>query len=151
MDEVITKDPKAYDFLRSIIITSEAIVKFANRFADTAEAMAKSEKDEKRKLELLEISKNCRRVPEFPAENFWQASQAFWFAHLAMHLEQNGFSISPGRFDQYCYPLYKKDIEKNIIKEDFASEILSCLWLKCMEITIGGKKISLTQTLTLCG
>lgn len=45
-------------------------------------------------------------------------------------MESNASSFSPGRMDQYLYPYYKEDIEKEIISEQDALEIIECLWLK---------------------
>ena len=36
-------------------------------------------------------------------------------------MESSGHSISPGRFDQYMYPYYKKDIESGAITRDSSS------------------------------
>ncbi len=44
-----------------------------------------------------------------PARTFHEALQSFWFVHLALHIEQFGWSISAGRFDQYMYP-YARDL-----------------------------------------
>lgn len=152
MEEVFDHDPVAYDFLKSSVVALEAVVRYAHRFADEARALAAIEKDKVRKEELLTIAENMSIVPEYPAETFWQGCQAVWFIHLVMHSEQNGFSISIGRFDQYMYPLYKKDVLDNkAITKDKALEILECFYLKFSEITIGGIRISLTQTITICG
>jgi formate C-acetyltransferase len=115
-------------------ICCDAIIAFSNRFADLAERQLKKEKDLKRKNELALIAENCRRVPENPPENFHQALQSFWILHLALHLESSGHSVSPGRFDQYMYPFYKKDIEAGNMSEDNAEELLHALWLKFFEL-----------------
>ncbi len=151
LDEVMTTDPKAYHFLKAVIISLEAVVAFAARMAAAAEESAQSENDAKRRQELLTIAENFRTVPEYPAKTFWQGLQSTWLIHMLMHIEQNGFSISVGRLDQYLWPLYKHDIEKGVIDESFAFELIQNFYVKCMEITIGGLKISLTQTVTLGG
>ena len=151
LEEVMVSDPEAYHFLRSVIISLEAVVSLARRFAALAEQLAQNEKDTKRKEELLEIAANFRTVPEHPAQTFWQGLQSAWLIHNVMHIEQNGFSISVGRLDQYLWPLYKNDIESGRIDEAFAFELVQNFYVKCMEITIGGLKISLTQTVTLGG
>ena len=69
-------------FWDSVILVYEAWIRFANRYADLAEKMAEETEDEQRRKELVMISKNCRRVPEYPAENFREAIQSFWFAFL---------------------------------------------------------------------
>lgn len=152
MEVVFDHDPIAYNFLRAAVISLEAVIRYAHRFADLAETLAAGETDKTRAEELLTVAKNMRTVPEFPAETFWQGTQAVWFIHQIMHMEQNGFSISIGRFDQYMYPLFKKDVlENKTISEEMAFEVLQCFYLKFSEITIGGIKISLTQSITICG
>jgi pyruvate formate-lyase/glycerol dehydratase family glycyl radical enzyme len=144
-------DAKAYHFNRAVIIVLEAVIRFAHRYAELAECMAQETSDSARAAELLEISRICTRVPEFPADSFWEATQSTWFIHLIMHIEQNGFAISLGRFDQYVYPLFRSDMDQKVITREFAQEILESFFMKCMEITLGGVKISLTQTITICG
>ena len=50
-------------FLESVIETTKAAVTYARRYADLAEKMAAECNDSKRKEELLQIARNCRRVP----------------------------------------------------------------------------------------
>lgn len=116
-------------YYRSIQIVGCAAMKFAERFALLAEEEAQNTEHPKRKDELLEIARICRKVPGYPAENFWEALQSFWFIQLILHLESNGHSVSPGRFDQYMYPYYAKGNEK-----EWKEELLHCLWLKFYEI-----------------
>jgi len=151
MDECYAKDAKGYHFNRAVVISLEGVVRFSQRFARLSDELALKERDPKRKKELLLIAETCRKAPEFPAENFHQALQAVWFIHLIMHVEQNGFAISLGRLDQYAFPQYEKDVILGALDEDFALEMIEGLFMKCMEITLGGKKISLTQTITICG
>lgn len=122
--------PEKREFLESVIISCQAAVDYAQRYASLAEDMAKTEKDEQRKSELLQIAANCRNVPANPAKSFYEACQSFWFVQLLLQTESNGHSISPGRFDQYMYPFYKKDIENGIITREYAQELVDCLWIK---------------------
>ncbi len=151
MEETYATDARAYHFNRAVVIALEAVVRFAHRFAELAEELAKTEQNNDRLNELISIAENCRTVPEFPARTFWQATQATWFIHLLMHIEQNGFAISLGLFDQYAWPAFKADREEGRLSDSFAQEVLEGFFMKCMEITLGGTKISLTQTITMCG
>lgn len=123
------------DFWKACIIQCEGLITYANRMADRAEKMAQDEKDEKRRKELLTIAENCRRVPEYPPETFQQAVQAVWFVHVYFHIEVCTTACGFGRFDQYMWPFYKKDVleEKNITEEE-ALEIIECLYLKTCEV-----------------
>lgn len=118
---------KKAQFYDAVIITYKAVITYAHRYAALCEELAAKEINPTRKAELLVIAANCRRVPEFPATNWWEALQAFWFVQLIMQIESNGHSISPGRFDQYMYPHLAKDTK---IDKDFAQELLDNVWIK---------------------
>ncbi len=119
----------------SMIIVMEAIIKFANRYADLAEEMAGQCSDSSRKEELISIAENCRLVPENPPENFQQAAQFVWFTHLALMMEVNGGDHCLGRFDQYMYPFYKKDL-KDGISNEFIVDIVHEFKLKFEELWV---------------
>ena len=121
-------------FLESVIITNEAVIKFAERYSKLAIELAQIEKDEKRKEELLEIAKVCERVPKETPRTFYEAVQMIWFIHLVIQIESNGHSASLGRVDQYLYKFYKHDIENGIINREEAKELLECLWVKLYSI-----------------
>ncbi len=121
-------------FLRSVIESMDSAVMYANRYADLAEKMAQECNIEERKCELYTISANCRKVPEYGAESFYEACQSFWFVQLLLQTESSGHSISPGRFDQYMYPYYKKDIESGKITREFAQELMDCIWIKLNDL-----------------
>ncbi|NLW42183.1 MAG: formate C-acetyltransferase/glycerol dehydratase family glycyl radical enzyme [Tissierellia bacterium] len=128
-------DAENYDkiiFYKSIITTSEAIITLANRYADEAEKMAEGETGT-RKEELMEISKNCRRVPEFPPTTFWEACQFFWFVQLSAILTENPLALNPGRFDQFMYPYYEADVKAGILDDEWALELIESCWLKLSE------------------
>ncbi len=121
---------KAY-FLRSVIIAHEAIIRFANRFADLAAEMAHGEKDPQRKEELTRISETCRRVPAEPATTFPEAMQSFWFMFLLTNPQT---TAAAGRFDQYMYPFYERDKEEGRITDKEVLELLQCLRIKDMQL-----------------
>ena len=121
--------------LDAIIMSCEAVITYAHRYADLAEQMAKSESDSKRRAELAAIAENCRRVPENGAKSFYEACQSFWFVQMLLQTESSGHSISPGRFDQYMYPYYKADIESGKITKEFAQELMDCVWIKLNDLS----------------
>ena len=88
------------------------------------EAQAATEADPQRRQELECIARTCRWVPAEPARDFREALQSFWFVHLAMHIEQYGWSISAGRFDQYVYPFYRHDLDAGALTREEAWELL---------------------------
>ncbi|WP_024615804.1 glycyl radical protein [Clostridium sp. Ade.TY] len=122
-------------FWDSILICCNAAIDYAHRYSNLAKELASKEKDENRKKELLEISRVCKKVPEYPAETFYEACQSFWFIQLIISMESNGHAISPARFDQYMNPFYKRDLEKSNNIKDFNREVLHCLWVKFNDLT----------------
>ncbi len=123
------------DFWNACIIQAEGLITYANRMADEAERMAFTCGDGTRKKELLTIARNCRVVPENPPQTFQQALQLIWFVHVYFHIEVCTTACGFGRFDQYMWPYYKKDVidEKNISREE-ALEILESFYLKACEV-----------------
>ena len=122
------------NFLYAVIESCEAVIHYARRYAALARDMAKKEKCAIRKAELEKIAANCAKVPEFPATDFHEACQSFWFVQLLLQVESSGHSISPGRFDQYMYPYYKKDIDAGKITIEQAQELIDCIWVKLNDI-----------------
>jgi len=127
-------DPKAFEKqeeLKAMAICCDAIIIYANRYADEAERLAALETNPVRKEELLAISLNCRRVPAHRPENFWQALQMYWFVHISVTTELNTWdAFSPGRLDQHLYPFYQKERRKGSLNEERARELLQCFWVK---------------------
>ena len=135
-------------FYKAVLIVIDAVHTFANRYSKLAQDMALTETDAKRKEELLEISRICAKVPYEPASSFREAVQAVWFIQLILQIESNGHSLSYGRFDQYMYPYYKKDMENGSLSEESALELLTCLWIKTLTIN---KVRSQAHTLSSAG
>ena len=125
---------KKHEFLEAVIICCQAVIDYAKRYAGLAEEMAQKCSDPVRKAELQLIAKNCARVPENPASNFMEACQTFWFIQMLLQMESSGHSISPGRFDQYMYPYYKKDMEEGTLTREFAQELMDCIWVKLNDL-----------------
>ncbi len=120
-------------FYESCLTICDAVIAFARRYSVLAREMAESETDEKRKQELMTISENCARVPELPARNFYEALQSFWFVQIIPQIYDNGVSISPGRFDQYMYPFYERDISDGKLSKKEAQGLLEAIWIKFTE------------------
>ncbi len=123
-----------HEFLKAVIISCEAAVTYAKRYAALARELSQKESDIVRSRELLKIAENCERVPEYGARNFYEACQSFWFVQMLIQIESSGHSISPGRFDQYMYPYYKNDIVSGAITREFAQELMDCIWVKLNDL-----------------
>lgn len=121
-------------FLQAVIISCDAAITYARRYAKLALEEAEKCTDQGRKLELLRIAENCANVPEKGATSFYEACQSFWFVQQLLQLESSGHSISPGRFDQYMYPYYKKDLDSGKLTREFAQELMDCIWVKLNDL-----------------
>jgi formate C-acetyltransferase len=127
-------DPNAYakeQELRAMDIAADAIIRFAERHAESAARLAESEPDAARKAELEEITRVCTRVPAHPPETFWEALQAYWFIHLGVITELNPWdAFNPGRIDQHLLPFYEKGLADGTLTEEKARELLQLFWIK---------------------
>ena len=128
---------KKRTYWEAVIIVFEAWIRFVHRYADLAEQMAAEESDAVRAAELREMARICRKVPQYPAESFREALQSFWFTFL-MALPSP--TTSAGRFDQYMYPYYGKDIDAGVITDGEVLELLEIMRCKVMKINrVSGK------------
>ena len=121
-------------FLKAVMISCDAAIEYARRYARLALKEAEVCADPVRKKELLQIAQNCANVPEKGATGFYEACQSFWFVQQLLQIESSGHSISPGRFDQYMYPYYKKDLDSGRITREFAQELMDCIWVKLNDL-----------------
>lgn len=127
-------DPEASskdEQLEAMGIACEAIIRFAERHAELAEAMAGDETDPTRRDELLQIARTCRRVPAQAPRDFREAIQMYWFVHLGTIMELNGWdAMNPGHLDQHLAPFYEAGLADGTLDRDQAKELLGCLWVK---------------------
>ena len=69
----LVNDPNSYDKkeeLKAIEIAADALINFADRYSQKAKLLAEKEQVKKRKTELLEISRICKKVPKHAPETF---------------------------------------------------------------------------------
>ncbi|MBR4691221.1 MAG: hypothetical protein IKP17_00515 [Oscillospiraceae bacterium] len=125
------------NFWEGVVIVFEAWIRFAHRYADLCEALAGEEKDPRRASELREMGRICRKVPEYPAETFREALQSFWFTFLMVCPSPTS---TAGRFDQYMYPYYRRDVDEGRITDGEVLELLEILRCKVMKLNrVSGK------------
>jgi len=120
-------------FYKSVIITCEGIIRFAEKYADKARSFASRENDPERKGELEKIAGVCERVPAHPPRSFHEAVQFVWFTQLGGIISENPLALNPGRFDQYMAPYYDADIKNGVLSKEQAQELIEALWLKFSE------------------
>ncbi len=144
-------DPDSIDkyvFYNAVLTVIEAVHNFSLRYSNLAKELAEKEENSARKAELFEMSRICAKVPYEPVESFREAVQSVWFIQVILQIESNGHSLSYGRFDQYMYPYYSKDIKEGKIDESEALELLTCLWIKTLTVN---KVRSQAHTLSSAG
>lgn len=122
------------DFYQACLIVGDAAIAFAHRYSRLAEDLAGKTPDPLRRVQLEKIAQICQRVPESPAAHFWEALQSVWFIQVIIQIESNGFAIALGRFDQYMYPFYRKDIDSGVMDRTEALNLLGCFFCKLSEI-----------------
>jgi len=117
---------------RALGRTARAAREFAGRYAFEAERLAAEQTDAKRRGELMEIARICRKVPWEPAGSLHEALQSLWFGHMLIMAAESypGPGLSHGRIDQYLYPFYKKDIDSGRLSREQAKELFHCFWIK---------------------
>jgi len=127
-------DPNALakrEQLRAMSISCDAVILFAERHAALAEEKAKTEQNPRRREELLRIASVCRHVPAHAPRNFHEALQAYWFCHLAVITELNGWdSFNPGHLDQHLWPFYQQGLADGSLTPESARELLECFFIK---------------------
>lgn len=117
----------------AMITSMEAVITLAHRYADLAEEKAASCENPEQKEMYETIAANCRIVPENPPQTFLQAAQLVLLTHDALMTENMGYIHALGRFDQYMYEFYKKDIAAGV-SESYIGDIIHELKLRIEEM-----------------
>lgn len=132
-EKLKTCDESKREFYECVILVLQGACHFMKRYYDFIMTMIDEVEDEYKKS-LRKVAENCLNLTKRSPESFHEAVQSLWFLFVILHMESNASSFSPGRMDQYMYPYYQKDIEKGVISQQEALELLECLWLKFNQI-----------------
>ena len=117
--------------LQAMDIACDAVILFARRHAALALKQAAEERDPRRRAELEKIADVCTHVPAHAPRNFHEALQYYWFCHLAVITELNGWdSFSPGHLDQHLVPFYRKGLADGTLTPEAARELLEAFFVK---------------------
>jgi len=144
--KAVANAPEKAEFYESTLIAIDATIRFIRRYAETLrKEAAQPETDECRAVELRDMAAVCEAVAEAPPHSFRGAIQLMWLLHIVANIA-GGSAMSFGRFDQYLYAFYKKDIEAGAITRAEAQELIECMWLK-----VNGPKMRTVQSLCLGG
>jgi formate C-acetyltransferase len=128
------KDPEAWaksEELRAMDVACDAVLLFASRHAERARRAEADEKDPARRAELRKIADVCSWVPAHAPRDFHEALQSYWFCHLAVITELNGWdSFNPGHLDQHLRPFYERGLADGSLTREGARELLECFFVK---------------------
>ncbi|MDT8431002.1 MAG: pyruvate formate lyase family protein [Bacteroidales bacterium] len=117
--------------LEAMKIAAEAMIMYAERNAALLRDLAGQTQDARRRSELLQMEKVCRKVPAHAPETMHEALQYYWFVHLGVISELNPWdAFNPGRLDQHLLPFYERDLAKGRLTEASARELLQAFWIK---------------------
>jgi formate C-acetyltransferase len=127
-------DPEAYskrESLKAMDISCDAVILFAQRHAELARQLASGEANPQRKVELEKIADACSHVPAHAPRDFHEALQYYWFCHLAVITELNGWdSFNPGHLDQHLLPFYQQGLADGTLTQQGTRELLEAFFVK---------------------
>jgi pyruvate-formate lyase len=138
-------DPDRQNYRQAMCIALQAVIDWAYRYADAAEAAARLQSDPVLRDCHLRVAQACRHVPARPARNLFEGLQAMTLVHLAIAIEGHGMSISIGLPDRILAPFI--DHEFNA---EFATNLISAFMLKITANSMFGRG-SKTQPITVGG
>ncbi len=118
----------AADFYRAVDIALAGCREFIGRYAVLADDLAGRGGEAAGNLRA--VADACRRLQSAPPRTFREAVQAVWFLFVALQMESNASSFSPGRLDQYLLPYFEADVAAGRLDLGEALELLEALWLK---------------------
>ena len=77
-----------------------------------------------------DIARVLDKVPACPAETLREALQSLRVLHFCMWCEGD-YHNTLGRFDQYMYPYYRRDLEAGLITKEEAADLITEFFLAC--------------------
>jgi pyruvate formate-lyase/glycerol dehydratase family glycyl radical enzyme len=117
-------------FYQSMQTVLQGVIKYAKNLSKEALKLAKKEKNQARRENLLAIGEVCARVPADPPSTFREACNAVWICHASILGENVNQAMNPGRLDQILYPFFKKDVEAGKLSVKEALSLIGSLWFK---------------------
>ena len=130
-------DPAKSEFLRAVALSYDAACHYVARYATLARRLAEAEPSLTRGTELRRIAAICDELSSAAPSSFHAALQLVQFVRV---LGGNGCL---GRFDQWLYPFYARDIASDALTPDEAQELLECLFIKMNEFGTEGELAAL--------
>jgi len=129
-----TGDPEAQDkreALTAMRIACDGLMVFATRHAELAEERLRTEEDPAERAALERSASACRHVPARAPRDFHEALQSYWFCHLGVITELNGWdAFNPGHLDQHLRPFYDRGLADGSLTRESARELLEAFFIK---------------------
>lgn len=116
-EQEISQEKKEY--LEALMTVLDLIEEFAGRYREEAERVGN-----------IEAARVFERIPSKGAENFREALQFLRLIHYCLWCSFN-YHNTFGRFDQYMYPYFKKDIDSGLIDREQALELVEEFFISC--------------------
>ncbi len=116
-EQELSQDKEEY--LDALVTVLDLIEEFAGRYREEAERVGN-----------MEAAKVFERIPSKGAENFREALQFLRLIHYCLWCSFN-YHNTFGRFDQYLYPYFKKDMENGLIDGEQALELVEEFFISC--------------------
>lgn len=127
--DIMGEDVKRCLFYSSAVIACDACIIFVRRYGDACAKKAETERDPKRRAELLKMADSLYWISEKPARTFWEAVQAALLYELLL-FQDGCMAFSIGRFDQFTRKQYENDIKNGTLTSGEAQEIVDAFFLK---------------------
>lgn len=125
----VRKDAERLVFLQAVQEVLAGLETYAANLGRFAGLLAESETDGDRKAQLDAMAEVCAQVPAGPARTFREAVNAVWLLQVGL-VSGAGCAAFPGHLDDLFQPWFHRDLERGVLTETDALELLGCLWLK---------------------
>lgn len=137
IESTAEKNPTSHSlyFAGSVRTFLDAVKRLAIRWSKACLEKSLETENPLYKKTLSRAGEALKHVPLEPAYDFFSALQSFWFWHWVNSGLCGARDYAPGRMDQYLLPFYRRDLEKGILTEEEAVELLANLFLKLNELS----------------
>lgn len=126
--------PRETGMLESIAQTYDAIAAYFARYLPVLDEKIAGAEGKEEKQRLSAMRENMAVLSKGAPETFAQAIQLFY---LIWRLRCVNACATIGRLDQHLYPHYKADVEKGILDQEKALDLICQLWNRLNECGSG--------------
>ena len=126
---------------------------YQKRMIDSIIALSDKYLEEAKRLGRDDVAEVLTRVPRYGARNLREALQFFRILHYSLWLEGD-YHNTVGRFDQYMYPYFKKDMDEGLYTRESALELIEDFFLsfnKDSDLYVGVQQGDNGQSMVLGG